>query len=277
MCQRQPLAGAHGPRMRLNLISCHATVWLDFEHPSHQLDELVLGLVRRHPAHGLREGLLADRPRQLAEQELPVLAVHPGAHVARPQRSGAGAAWCRADLERALALEHPEEDAAAGPDVGGQELHVVCQALGRCEERCADVRLRGALAVGQSLREPEVDEGDVAVLAVALAQEVLRLDVAVQDAHGVQVLDRRHQLAVIPARHGVPHAAREALLEVPAAALKNEVERLVILEPLQHVHDVGMVQPLHQTHLGEHLELQTTRAARPAHVADAGVGFDVEV
>ena len=104
-------------------------------------------------------------------------------------------------LERAAARQHLEQDHAGGVDVGARVDRLAQrllgrQVFGRAED---DARLRERLAprlrLGH-LRDAEVEDLDDLALPVALDQhDVLGLEVAMDDAGGVRVLEPAQDLA----------------------------------------------------------------------------------
>jgi hypothetical protein len=80
---------------------------------------------------------------------------------------------------------------ALGRDDLGREV------VGRAAQRPGDVR--------HLFREAKV--GDLEV-AVAVEQQVLGLEVAVDDVHAVQVVEREHDLGRVELGHGVREALR---------------------------------------------------------------------
>ena len=122
--------------------------------------------------------------------------------------------------QRVAALRALERDDADGPQVGGERVVVALHPLGRHVRGRADERLRHRHRLLQLLGDPKV--GD-AHRARRVEQDVGRLEVAVDDALRVQVLQ--------PAQHLQQDVREDALRQPhhdrPALALRRLVQLLV--------------------------------------------------
>ncbi len=146
---------------------------------------------------------------------------------------------------------HLGEDAADGPDVdrGG--------VLAGAEQN-----LRGTIPQGDDLvgvvahrdaegaGEPEVGQLE---LAGAVDEQVLRLEVAVQDAEGVAVRNAVDELVKVRLdQHGAQHfhAVHEAL-EILVEKLEDEVQFLLLVHDILEADHVGVVQLLQDADLAD--------------------------
>ncbi len=158
--------------------------------------------------------------------------------VARHDRARVGAG------ERRLARQHLERHAAERVQVGGRPDGVAHRLLGAHVGRRADrhAGLRELLAgLGGGARDAEVGHQGVA----AREQDVLRLDVAVDDAEGVGRAERvRHLVGdlqrVVHRQHGL---ARDAVAQRLARDERHHVvEEAVRLAGIEQAEDVRMVE-----------------------------------
>merc|ERR1740124_322791 len=113
---------------------------------------------------------------------------------------------------------------------------------------CAHAVVHLFLCVEQHVRQPEVDELELGVLALRLVHEVVELDVAVAHVALMAVEDGGDHLAHKPGGHllaEAPLVRLEARDQLPTVAqLHHDVEAALLLERLVYLDDVGVVQPL---------------------------------
>ncbi len=151
-------------------------------------------LRRALPASGRRAGSSDERARDRALQSA-------SGRSGRTRASGGAPAWIRRDVslgppfpERMRAGERLPEHHADRPDVGGGGRLLAEQPLGRdVAERAGDVADRGQRVELGHLREPEVEQPHVDLVALG-EQHVRRLDVAVDDPAPVRVRERLEHL-----------------------------------------------------------------------------------
>mmetsp|Transcript_11114 Transcript_11114/g.25282 ORF Transcript_11114/g.25282 Transcript_11114/m.25282 type:complete len:301 (+) Transcript_11114:656-1558(+) len=149
-------------------------------------------------------------------------------------------------LVRELAKEHCIGRHAQGPDIGLRPARLVHADL-RGHEGCRAVDARRPLcAQVDNLRKAEVAklDGDVGFGA----QEVVRLDVAVDDAN---FMDVPQGLQHLGEDAGVRllvwlHAAFQSLKQAERAVLQNDVSKGSLQEGPLHLHTVGMLAHLLQ-------------------------------
>ena len=106
----------------------------------------------------------------------------------------------------------------------------------RCRHQCV-----GTL---DDLGEPEVGQLDARIVVVRLEQDVLGLEVAVNNALGVHVRDRRRQLSNDLARLtlAIPLLLTDAIEELAARdQLQHDEKVLLLREEVVHAHEVGVI------------------------------------
>mmetsp|Transcript_21684 Transcript_21684/g.66833 ORF Transcript_21684/g.66833 Transcript_21684/m.66833 type:complete len:277 (+) Transcript_21684:845-1675(+) len=209
-----------------------------------------------------------------------------------------------ADLERRVTPEHLKHQNSQGPPVDGRRvargrvLFVALQEELRRDvgERAAEGHVaRGVFAVG---RQAKVRK---ARITITFEQNVGGLDVAVDDADGVEVLDGQSELAGRPARVRVLQAPARLEAHVQRAALevlRHQIQPRLALEGVAELHQVRVAHdggdlaldagdvdrvPVHQRPLPHHLQRvrlarrllahQQHRAERPA--AQQPHGFEL--
>lgn len=99
--------------------------------------------------------------------------------------------------------------------------------------------------------EAKVNDFDV---QVAVEEEILRLEIPMDDVLAVEILDGRHDLAELLSRNILLHSAifHEELKNFSVVdVLHHEIERLLCLNHLVELHDVRVVQNLHDGHFAE--------------------------
>mmetsp|Transcript_154079 Transcript_154079/g.493890 ORF Transcript_154079/g.493890 Transcript_154079/m.493890 type:complete len:438 (+) Transcript_154079:190-1503(+) len=162
--------------------------------------------------------------------------------------------------ERGVAARENVGDDATAPDVALFVIAFAEQHLRRDVVRGARLGLHG-LARGVVLREPEVDDLDLGLPGLVLEQKVLRLDIPVRVALGVQVSHGAQNLLHVPGHVLLAKGAALMLLgllndtieELTAGAdLHHEVDSPCIDEGLVELHNVRVVQH----HLDVHLLLK---------------------
>jgi len=169
-------------------------------------------------------------------------------------------------VEGEVSGEEDEEDDAAGPRVGlGPVVGLAAEHLGRRVCRGAAGRVEAAVVAERVRERGEAEVGDLEV-AVAVEEDVLRLDVAVRDAARVAVGERGDELHEDAARgvlgEAAPRERGEPGQQVPARReLHDEVDLGARGEHLVEAEHVGVAQPAHGRHLAEHAR----RHARRAH------------
>mmetsp|Transcript_31688 Transcript_31688/g.94138 ORF Transcript_31688/g.94138 Transcript_31688/m.94138 type:complete len:283 (+) Transcript_31688:436-1284(+) len=148
---------------------------------------------------------------------------------------------------------HLVQDAAHGPDVGTPVVGLPEADLGAQVVGCADLRLCASRRALHDLRDAEVTDLDVVALG---EEEVARLEVAMDDVHVVDVLQREDCLSE-PAEHQILREVRAVLPvlldpggEVPTfAVVHGDAEPAVFVEALAVPDDVRVLQR------GQHLAL----------------------
>mmetsp|Transcript_62060 Transcript_62060/g.178021 ORF Transcript_62060/g.178021 Transcript_62060/m.178021 type:complete len:508 (+) Transcript_62060:146-1669(+) len=172
-------------------------------------------------------------------------------------------------LEDLLIAVAEEGGVAAGEDVGDDATtpDVALLVIAFAEQHLRRDVVRGArlglhwLARGVVLREPEVDDLDLGLPGLVLEQEVLRLDIPVRIALGVQVSHGAQNLLHVPGHVLLAKGAalmlfgllNDTVEELTAGAdLHHEVDSPGIDEGLVELHNVRVVQH----HLDVHLLLK---------------------
>ena len=159
---------------------------------------------------------------------------------------------CVSCAPRLLQRTHLVEDAAQRPHVALVGVGLVLADLGRHVVRCADHSARCRHRALHNLRDPKVAQ----LHEVFGDEDVLRLEVAVQDLLGVDVVQRHHQLDE-PVEH---LGLREVifLLRPPldgcreVAALTvghHDAQAVAVQEVLAVPHDARVVQRAKHLHL----------------------------
>mmetsp|Transcript_105847 Transcript_105847/g.294711 ORF Transcript_105847/g.294711 Transcript_105847/m.294711 type:complete len:430 (+) Transcript_105847:189-1478(+) len=150
-------------------------------------------------------------------------------------------------LEERAAREDLGKDAAGAPNVHGRAVGgTLAQQLRRAVPARDDVLGQLALRLGgDAAREAEVADGQV---AVAVDQQVGRLEVAVQHAGAVHVLEAAQDLVeeVLRVAVGETLAAADDAVQVALVELRDDVEVLEVLRlgrprlQVHNLHDVVM-------------------------------------
>ncbi len=280
----------------------------------------LLAALARHAAHRRFHRLLHLRGR--AEAVLAVLVERAQAHRLEGARNRQIRPALRRRLRRMVQMRHEHVDErpvagkrsrpghglvehdAGGVDVGARvELLAAdllrAHVIGRAADGAARGQVRVALAA--QLGDAEVEHLDVLFAgAQRLDEDVLRLEVAVHDAGGVRLIERRQRLAeqVHQARRRQRRLVADDLRQVaPAQQLHHQEQRArVRLAEVEHLDRVRMAQPRRRPRLrlkspegldvGRHLgvqeldrhgsvEREVVRAIHPSHRADADELGDV--
>mmetsp|Transcript_39863 Transcript_39863/g.124626 ORF Transcript_39863/g.124626 Transcript_39863/m.124626 type:complete len:220 (+) Transcript_39863:1976-2635(+) len=213
-------------------------------------------LERAHAAHlearGARraEALLGVLLQQALDERVAVH-VHPGRQLQLSVDDLLVDLLVVAPAEGRRARHHLIGERAQAPPVHGLAVALALEHLRRHVLRRAADRARAVLVVGVLIRrraellgEAEIRQADV---GRAVEQEVLRLEVAVQDVHGVQELERERDLGHVELGRLGEQQPLLAQVEEELAALQvvhDEEELGVRLE--------GHLQPNHEgvRHLG---------------------------
>ena len=166
-----------------------------------------------------------------------------------------------------LARARLDEDDGQGVQIGAPVDRRAAGLLGRDVARGADERARRLRPRGLGQRAGEAEVGD-AHDPVRVEQEVPGLDVAVDDAAAMGVRERGAHLPADVRRllgrealAGVEHGSQRAALQ----ELEHHERDAVVLAPVVHGHDVGVVQRC------GHLGLGPEPAQEPAVVGEGPV------
>ncbi|GIX61800.1 uncharacterized protein BcabD6B2_12350 [Babesia caballi] len=246
--QRLPSLLAH-PWVRQHLIHRGTLRRIDAQHARHQVNHGLTSLARKrqglgqHALHGLPQAQVLVVPGKLAEEHR--VQEHPqrpdvGAlaaithHAAAPQHLRSGVANRAHRVHQQTVVRDPSGRAKV-PNLGDVAHHAMRQRL-RIDAAGRPIRGRAAPRPGDH----------------ALQKDVLRLDVAVADVGGVQVLHAARHHAEHRPGHRLPH--RRVVLDetddVPAVAvLHRDHQRRRRLQHLERPHDVLVPQRNRQTHL----------------------------
>ena len=148
-------------------------------------------------------------------------------------------------VERQVAGEHGIQDHAARPHVDGRaDVHAVLHdELRRRVARTAAARRHQVVAAGAEIvRKAKIGDDHI---AVAVEEQVLELQVAVDDLFAVQVRDARDELRKEAARLALLEALlRENVVKQLAtrAVLEHDADVALRLNHLVQMHNVGMAQ-----------------------------------